>query len=163
MEAMFFLAEAYGTGRLCFCDKERVRDYFQMAKDVWAGKLAEEYKAWLDKAVQNSGLETIGRLGHEYIDGNFAESAKKNHSIKLDKEIKWLNKAIEAGDGWAFFIKENICFYGYGRWGKRENEAYNNYQKAAKSKDSIYALEYGEWCLRNGDLHEKVTIALGEV
>ena len=47
------------------------------------------YKAWLAKAVQDSGLEMIGRLGRE--------------------------------------------------------------MKAAKSKNSIYALEYGELCFRNGD------------
>ena len=162
VEAMFFLGEAYEIGRLCVRDKEKVWAYFQMAKDTWAGDLAKKYKAWLDKDVQDSGLEMIGRLGQEYIDGIFAETAKKNRHEKLKKEIKWLNEAIEAGDGWAAFTKGNICYYGYGRWSARKQEAYNNYQKAAKSKDAIYALEYGELCFRNGDLYKEVVYALVE-
>ena len=156
VEAMFFLAEAYEIGRLCVHDKEKVREFFKMAKRTWAGDLAEKYKAWLDKTVQDSGLEMIGHLGREYIEGTFAENAKKNHDVKLKKEIRWLNEAIEAGDGWAAFTKGNICYYGYGRWGERKQEAYNSYMKAAKSKDSIYALEYGELCFRNGDLKKEV-------
>ena len=160
VRAMFFLRKANEMGCLCVRDGEKVRDYAQMAKDVWAGDLAEEYKTWLDKAVQDSGLEWIGRLGREYIEGTFAEAAKKNNSIKLKKELKWLDKAIEAGDGWAAFTKGNICYYGYGRWGEKKKEAYINYQKAAESKESIYALEYGEFCFRNGDLQAKVVNAL---
>ena len=163
VEAMFFLAEAYEVGRLCVRDREKVREYFQMARHTWAGELAEKYKAWLDKTVQDSGLEMIGRLGREYIEGAFAEMAKKNHDVKLKKEIRWLNEAIEAGDGWAAFTKGNICYYGYGRWGERKQEAYNSYRKAAKSKDSIYALEYGELCFRNGDLKKEVANALVKV
>ena len=159
VEAMFFLGKAYETGRLCVQDKQKVQAYVQMAKDRWAGELAEKYKAWLDKAVQDSGLEMLGELGREYIDGTFAEAAKKNNSTKLKKELKWLNKAIEAGDGWAAFTKGNICYYGYGRWGEKKKEAYINYQKAAKSKESIYALEYGELCFRNGDLKADVANA----
>jgi hypothetical protein len=134
-----------------------------MARHTWAGELAEKYKAWLDKTVQDSGLEMIGRLGREYIEGAFAEMAKKNHDVKLKKEIRWLNEAIEAGDGWAAFTKGNICYYGYGRWGERKQEAYNSYMKAAKSKDSIYALEYGELCFRKGDLKKDVANALVKV
>ena len=104
-------------------------------------------------------MEMLGQLGREYIDGTFAEAAKKNNSIKLKKELKWLNKAIEAGDGWAAFTKGNICYYGYGRWGEKKKEAYINYQKAAKSKESIYALEYGELCFGNGDLKADVANA----
>ena len=163
VEAMFFLAEAYEVGRLCVRDRETVREYFQMARHTWAGELAEKYKAWLDKTVQDSGLEMIGHLGREYIEGAFAEMAKKNHDVKLKKEIRWLNEAIEAGDGWAAFTKGNICYYGYGRWGERKQEAYNSYRKAAKSKDSIYALEYGELCFRNGDLKKDVANALVKV
>lgn len=160
VEAMFFLAEAYEVGRLCVRDREKVRTYFQMAKRAWAGALAEKYKAWLDKAVQNSGLEMIGNLGRAYIEGTFAEAAKKNHDVKLKREIKWLNKAIEADDGWAAFTKGNICYYGYGRWGERKQEAYNCYMKAAKSKESIYALEYGELRFKNGDLKTDVANTL---
>ena len=156
VEAMFFLAEAYETGRLCDRDREKVRAYLQMAKETLAGDLTKKYKVWLDKAVQDSGLEMLGQLGREYIDGTFAVSAKKNKDVKLKKVIRWLNQAIESGDGWAAFTKGNICYYGYGRWGERRQEAYNNYKKAAKSKESIYALEYGEMCLRNGDLRKEV-------
>ena len=162
IEAMFFLAEAYETGRLCERDREKVRAYLKMAKEALVGELTQKYKAWLDKAVQDSGLEMIGRLGCEYIEGTFAESAKKNKDVKLKKEIKWLNHAIESGDGWAAFTKGNICYYGYGRWGERRQEAYNNYRKAAESKDSIYALEYGEMCLKNGDLKEEVVKVLAQ-
>ena len=76
-----------------------------------------------------------------YIEGTFADTAKKNHDVKLKKEIRWLNEVIEDGDGWAAFTKGNICYYGYGRWCERKQEAYNSYMKAAKSNDSIYALE----------------------
>lgn len=162
VEAMFFLGKAYEIGRLCVGDREKVCAYFKMAKDRWAGDLAEEYKTWLDKAVQDSGLGMLGRLGCEYIEGTFADSAKENNDVKLKKEIRWLNEAIESGDGWAAFTKGNICYYGYGRWGERRQEAYNNYKKAANSKASIYALEYGEMCLRNGDLKEEVVEALVE-
>ncbi|WP_026759958.1 sel1 repeat family protein [Selenomonas ruminantium] len=162
IEAMFFLAKAYETGRLCERDMEKVRAYLKMAKEAFAGDLVKKYKVWLDKAVQDSGLEMIGRLGREYIEGTFAESAKKNKDVKLKKEIKWLNQAIESGDGWAAFTKGNICYYGYGRWGERRQEAYNNYLKAAKSKESIYALEYGELCLKNGALKEEVVKVLAQ-
>ena len=162
VEAMFFLAKAYETGRLCDRDREKVRAYLQMAKETLAGDLTKKYKVWLDKAVQDSGLEMLGQLGREYIDGTFAVSAKKNKDVKLKKEIRWLNQAIESGDGWAAFTKGNICYYGYGHWGERRQEAYNNYKKAANSKESIYALEYGEMCLRNGDLKEEVVDTLVE-
>jgi TPR repeat protein len=134
-----------------------------MAKETLAGDLTKKYKVWLDKAVQDSGLEMLGQLGREYIDGTFAVSAKKNKDVKLKKVIRWLNQAIESGDGWAAFTKGNICYYGYGRWGERRQEAYNNYKKAANSKESIYALEYGEMCLRNGDLRKEVVDTLVEV
>ena len=163
VEAMFFLAEAYETGRLCDRDREKVRVYLQMAKETLAGDLTKKYKVWLDKAVRDSGLEMLGKLGREYIDGTFAVSAKKNKDVKLKKVIRWLNQAIESGDGWAAFTKGNICYYGYGRWGERRQEAYNNYKKAAKSKESIYALEYGEMCLRNGDLRKEVVDTLVEL
>ena len=163
VEAMFFLGEVYEIGRICAHDKEKVQAYFQMAKDKWSGELAKKYKVWLDRAVRDSGLEMLGQLGREYIDGTFAEAAKKNNSIKLKKELKWLNKAIEAGDGWAAFTKGNIYHYGYGRWGKKNKEAYISYQKAAKSSESIYALEYGEMCLKNGDLKKEVVDALAKV
>lgn len=163
VEAMFFLAEAYEVGRLCDRDREKVRAYLQMAKETLAGDLTKKYKVWLDKAVQDSGLEMLGQLGREYIDGTFAVSAQKNKNIKLKREIRWLNQAIESGDGWAAFTKANICYYGYGHWGERRQEAYNNYKKAANSKESIYALEYGEMCLRNGDLRKEVVDTLVEV
>ncbi|BAL83070.1 hypothetical protein SELR_13620 [Selenomonas ruminantium subsp. lactilytica TAM6421] len=143
--AMFFLGKAYEEGRICVKDKEKSLAYYQQAKDTWAGYLSRRYEKWLDKAVQDSGLEMIGRIGREYIAGNFAQTAKKNRDSKLKKEVKWLTKAIDDGDGWAAFTKGNICFYGYGRWGTRKKEAYNNYLKAAKSKDSIYAMELGEF------------------
>ena len=160
VESMLFLGEAYKTGRYCVRDEEKMRAYFQMAKDIWAGELAEKYRAWLDKAVQDSGLEMLRQLGREYIDGTFPKAAKKNNRIKLKREIKWLNKAIEFGDGWAAFTKGNICYYGYGRWGEKKQEAYKNYQKAAKSKESIYALEYGELCIKNGDFRAEIPSVL---
>ena len=52
-----------------------------------------------------------------------------------------MNKAIKEGDGWAAFTKGNICYYGYGHWKERKKEAYNNYIKASKSKESIWPLE----------------------
>lgn len=73
-----------------------VRAYLQMAKETLAGDLTKKYKVWLDKAVQDSGLEMLGQLGREYIDGTFAVSAKKNKDVKLKKEIRWLNQAIVA-------------------------------------------------------------------
>lgn len=144
--AMFFLGKAYEEGRICVQDKEKSLAYYQQAKDTWSGDLSRRYEKWLDKAVQDSGLEMIGRIGREYIAGNFAQAAKKNRDSKLKKEIKWLTKAVDDGDGWAAFTKGNICFYGYGRWGIRRKEAYNNYLKAAQSKASIYAMEFGEMC-----------------
>lgn len=83
-----------------------------MAKHTWAGILAEKYKAWLEKAVQDSGLEMIGRLGREYIEGTFADTAKKNHDVKLKKEIRWLNEVIEDGDGWAAFTITTVTGVG---------------------------------------------------
>lgn len=160
VEAMFFLGKAYEEGRLCVKDEEKSLSYYQKAKDTWAGDLSRQYEKWLDKAVQDSGLEMIGRMGREYIAGTFAEEGKKNRDCKLKKEIKWLNKAIEAGDGWAAFTKANICYYGYGRWKQRKQEAYNNYLKAAKSKDSIYALELGKMCLENGNTHTEVLLKI---
>ena len=140
--AMLFLGKAYEKGELGrLQDCEKARSYYQMAKDAWAGDLSNRYMAWLEQAVKDSGLESIGRLGRDYIVGSFAEAAKSNQDAKLKHEIKWLNKAIKAGDGWAAFTKGNICFYGYGRWKERKREAYNNYIKANESKDSIYALE----------------------
>lgn len=158
VEAMFFLVKAYEEGRLCVKDTAKSLSYYKKAKDTWAGDLSRQYGKWLDKAVQDSGLEMIGSMGGEYIAGVFAEEGKKNQDCKLKKEIKWLNKAIEAGDGWAAFTKANICYYGYGRWKKRKQEAYNNYLKAAQSKDSIYALELGEMCLGNGTTHTEVVL-----
>lgn len=143
--AMFYLGKIYEKGKMRrLQDEEKARSYYQLAKETWAGDLANRYTAWLEKTVQDSGLEGIRRLGREYINGTFVEAAKKNTSAKLKHEIKWLNKAINAGDGWAAFTKGNICYYGYGHWGFRKGEAYNNYIKASESKDSIYALELEE-------------------
>ena len=161
--AMFFLGKAYEEGRFCVKDVQKSLSYYQKAKDKWAGDLSRRYEEWLDKAVQDSGLEVIRRMGREYVAGTFAEEGAKNRDCKLKKEIKWLNKAIEAGDGWAAFTKANICYYGYGRWKKRKQEAYNNYIKAAQSKDSIYALEYGEMCLKNGNTHTEVLLRVVDV
>ena len=44
VEAMFFLAEAYETGRLCDRDSEKVSAYLQMAKETLAGDLTKKYK-----------------------------------------------------------------------------------------------------------------------
>lgn len=156
--AMFFLGKAYEEGRFCVKDVQKSLSYYQKAKDTWAGDLSRRYEEWLDKAVQDSGHDMIGRMGREYIAGTFAEEGAKNRDCKLKKETKWLNKAIEAGDGWAAFTKANICYYGYGRWKKRKQEAYNNYLKAAQSKNSIYALELGEMCLGNGATHTEVVL-----
>ena len=161
--AMFFLEKAYEEGRLCVKNVQKSLSYHQKAKDTWTGDLFQQYEKWLDRAVQDSGLEMIGRMGREYIAGTFAEEGKKNRDCKLKKEIKWLNKAIEEGDGWAAFSKANICYYGYGHWKKRKQEAYNNYLKAVKSKDSIYALEFGEMCLDNGITHTEILRKIAEV
>ena len=143
--AMLFLGKVYEKGKKGRRqDDERARLYYQMAKDTWATDLSKRYMAWLEQAVKDSGLESIGRLGCEYIAGSFAETAKKNSDAKLKHEIRWLNKAIKEGDGWAAFTKGNICYYGYGRWTERKKEAYNNYIKASKSKESIYPLELEE-------------------
>lgn len=145
VHAMLFLGKAYEKGKLWRRqDDERARLYYQMAKDAWAGDLSKRYMAWLEQAVKDSGLDSIGRLGREYIAGSFAEAARKNSNAKLKREIKWLNKAIEAGDGWAAFTKGNICYYGYGRWKERKKEAYKDYIKASESKESIYPLELEE-------------------
>ena len=119
--AMLFLGKAYEKGKLGrLVDHEKARSYYQMAKETWEGDLSKRYMDWLEQAVKDSGLERIGRLGREYIAGSFAEAARKNPNAKLKHEIKWLNKAIKAGDGWAAFTKGNICFYGYGRWKERK-------------------------------------------
>ena len=130
VEAMLFLAKAYKASK-----------YYRQAKKAWSGKMLERYSDWLDKAVQESGLARIGRLGREYIAGNFAEAAKHSGDYKLKRELKWLTEAMEAGDGWAAFTKGNICYYGYGRRGERKKEAYDCYCKAFQSKDAVYALE----------------------
>lgn len=154
--AMFFLSKLYEEERFYAHDKEKARAYYQKAKDTWTGSLYKKYEVWLAKAVQTSGLELIGRIGQAYIIGNFAQAAKEDHDRKLKKEIKWLTEAIEDGDGWAAFTKGNICYYGYGRWKQRKKEAYNNYLIAAQSKDSIYALELGEWQLQDGTITREV-------
>ena len=142
VSAMLFLGKAYEKGKLGrLQDNEKACSYYQMAMDAWAGDLSKRYTVWLEQAVKNSGLEKIGQLGREYIEGSFAEAARKNPNAKLKNEIKWLNKAIKEGDGWAAFTKGNICYYGYGRWKERKKEAYNNYIKASKSKESIWPLE----------------------
>mgnify|MGYP002627279970 CR=1 FL=1 len=160
---MFFLGKLYEEERFYAHDKEKARAYYQKAKDTWTGILYKKYEAWLTKAVQDSGLELIGNIGRAYMSGDFGQASKKDHDRKLKKEIKWLTEAVEAGDGWAAFTKGNICYYGYGRWKQRKKEAYNNYLRAAQSKDSIYALELGECQLRDGTITREVCQALSDL
>lgn len=161
--AMFFLGKLYEEERFYAHDKEKARAYYKKAKDTWTGILYKKYEAWLTKAVQDSGLELIGNIGRAYMSGDFGQASKKDHDRKLKKEIKWLTEAVEAGDGWAAFTKGNICYYGYGRWKQRKKEAYNNYLRAAQSKDSIYALELGECQLQDGTITREVCQALSDL
>ncbi|SEH42456.1 HPr family phosphocarrier protein [Selenomonas sp. KH1T6] len=128
-------------GKWCKPDKGKARLYYQRLKDAWDNVWAKRYESWLDKAVQDSGLERLGNLGREYIDGTFAENAQKASDAKFQREVAWLNKAIKAGDGWAAFTKGNLCYYGYGWWKNRRKDAYNYYIKAAISQNAIRALE----------------------
>ena len=128
-------------GKWCKPDKEKARLYYQNLNEAWDNIWLKRYESWLDKAVHDSDLERLGNLGREYIDGTFAENARKVSDGKFQREVAWLNKAIKAGDGWAAFTKGNLCYYGYGWWKKRRKDAYNYYIKASISPDAIRALE----------------------
>ncbi len=139
VKTIIYLGKLYEKGaKWCKQDKEKARQYYKQIKDAWDNILAKRYEEWLDKAVRDSGFERIGMFGREYIDGTFRENAQKHPDAKYQREVRWLNEAMKAGDGWAAFTKGNICYYGYGRWKNRKKEAYNYYIKA---KDSIYAWE----------------------
>ena len=147
VKAMVFLGKVYEKGTLCSAkDEEKARAYMKKARKVYADDLNKRYTLWLDRIVQRSGMELIGRIGREYMAGILAEEGKKNREIKLRKEMRWLRSATKTGDGWAAFTLGHIYYYGYGQCRARMREAYDNYSLAESSKDAIYALEMGNLC-----------------
>lgn len=163
VKAMFFLGKIYEDKEFGVQNQEKANAYYQLAKDTWKERYYKRYEEWLNKAVQSSGLELIGRMGRAYIDGNFVQAGKKDHDKKLKKEYKWLTTAIEAGDGWAAFTLGNIYYYGYGRCKQREKAAYNKYILAAHAEESIYALELREYQLKNGTIVKEIIKELSEM
>ena len=147
VEAMVFLGKVYEKGTLYSKkDEEKARFYMKQAREAYADDLNKRYTLWLDRTVQRSGMEIIGRIGREYIAGTLGEEGKKNIDLKLKREMRWLRSATKTGDGWAAFTLGHIYYYGYGHCRGRMREAYDNYSLAASSKDSIYALEFGDLC-----------------
>ena len=147
VKAMVFLGKVYGKGTLCSAkDEEKALSYMKQAKEAYADDLNKRYTLWLDRTVQRSGMELIGRIGREYMAGTLEEESKKNRDLKLRKEMRWLRSTTKTGDGWAAFTLGHICYYGYGHWRGHIREAYDNYSLAASSKDAIYALEMGDLC-----------------
>ena len=163
VKAMFFLGKIYEDEEFGVQNQEKANAYYQLAKDTWKKRYYKQYEAWLAKAVQDSGLELIGRMGRAYIEGNFVRAGKKDHDKKLKKECKWLAKAIQSGDGWAAFTMGNIYYYGYGRCKQREKAAYNKYLQAVQAKEPIYALELRECQLKNGTIVREIIKELSEV
>ena len=147
VKAMVFLGKVYEKGTLCSAkDEEKARSYMKKAREVYTDDLNKRYTLWLDRIVQRSGMELIGRIGREYMAGTLAEEGKKNRDLKLRKEMRWLRSATKTGDGWAAFTLGHIYYYGYGQCRARMREAYDNYSLAESSKDAIYALEMGNLC-----------------
>jgi len=163
VKAMFFLGKIYEDEEFGVQNQEKANAYYQLAKDTWKKRYFKQYEAWLAKAVQDSGLELIGRMGRAYIEGNFVRAGKKDHDKKLKKECKWLAKAIQSVDGWAAFTMGNIYYYGYGRCKQREKAAYNKYLQAVQAKEPIYALELRECQLKNGTIVREIIKELSEV
>lgn len=156
VKAMFFLGKIYEDAEFGVQDQEKANAYYQMAKETWKEGHDKRYAEWLDKAVQDSGLELIGRMGRAYIEGNFIQAGKTDHDKKLKKECKWLTSAIESGDGWAAFTMGNMYYYGYGRCKQKKKEAYNRYLQAVHAKEPIYALELREYQLGNGTIVREI-------
>ena len=147
VKALVFLAKIYEKGTFCSAkDEEKALYYMKRAREAYADDLNKRYTLWLDRTVQRSGMEMIGRIGREYMAGILEEEGKKNKDIKLRKEMRWLRSATKTGDGWAAFTLGHICYYGYGRWRGHMKDARDNYSLAASSKESIYALEWGDLC-----------------
>lgn len=147
VRAMVFLGKVYEKGTLCSAkDEEKALSYMKQAREVYADDLSKRYTLWLDKTVQRSKMEMIGRIGKEYMMGILEKEGRINKDIKLRKEMRWLRRAAKAGDGWAAFTLGHICYYGYGRWRGHKSDAYNYYSLAASSKESVYALEMGNLC-----------------
>lgn len=147
VRAMVLLGKMYEKGTFYSVkDEEKALSYMKQAREVYADDLSKRYTLWLDKTVQRSKMEMIGRIGKEYMMGTLEEEGKKNKDLKLKKEMRWLRSAIKAGDGWAAFTLGHICYYGYGRWRGHMRDAYDNYTLASSSKESVYALEMGELC-----------------
>ena len=147
VKALAFLGKIYEKGTFCSAkDEEKALYYMKRAREAYADDLNKRYTLWLDRTVQRSGMEMIGRIGREYMAGILEEEGKKNKDIKLRKEMRWLRSATKTGDGWAAFTLGHICYYGYGRWRGHMKDARDNYSLAASSKESIYALEWGDLC-----------------
>ena len=147
VKAMVFLGKVYEKGTLCSeKDEEKALCYMKQARAAYADDLNKRYTPWLDRIVQRSGMELIGRIGREYMAGTLREEGRKNKDLKLRKEMRWLRSATKTGDGWAAFTLGHIYYYGYGHCRGRMREAYDNYSLAELSKDSIYALEMGNLC-----------------
>lgn len=147
VKAMVFLGKLYEKGTLCSAkDEEKAQSYMKQAREAYADDLNKRYTLWLDRIVQRSGVEMIGRIGREYMAGTLAEEGKKNRDLKIKKEMRWLRSATKTGDGWAAFTLGHIYYYGYGQCRARMREAYDNYSLAESSKDAIYALEMGNLC-----------------
>ncbi|WP_303839788.1 HPr family phosphocarrier protein [Selenomonas ruminantium] len=147
VKAMVFLGKVYEKGTLCSAkDEEKGRSYLKKAREAYTDDLNKRYTLWLDRIVQRSGMELIGRIGREYMAGTLIEEGKKNRELKLRKEMRWLRSATKTGDGWAAFTLGHIYYYGYGQCRGRMREAYDNYSLAESSKDAIYALEMGNLC-----------------
>jgi len=163
VKAMFFLGKIYEDEEFGVQNKEKANAYYQMAKDTWKEKHSKRYEEWLDKAVQDSGLELLREMGRAYIAGSFVQAGKKDYDKKLKKEIRWLTDAITVDDGWAAFTLGNIHYYGYGRCKQRKKAAYNKYLQAAQTKESIYALELGECQLQDGTISREICQALSDM
>ena len=147
VKAMVFLGKVYEKGTLCSAkDEEKGRSYLKKAREAYTDDLNKRYTLWLDRIVQRSGMELIGRIGREYMAGTLIEEGKKNRELKLRKEMRWLRSATKTGDGWAAFTLGHIYYYGYGQCRGRMREAYDNYSLAESSKDAIYTLEMGNLC-----------------
>ena len=163
VKAMFFLGKIYEDEEFGVQNKEKANAYYQMAKDTWKEKHSKRYEEWLDKAVQDSGLELLREMGRAYIAGSFVQAGKKDYDKKLKKEIRWLTDAITVDDGWAAFTLGNIHYYGYGRCKPRKKAAYNKYLQAAQTKESIYGLELGECQLQDGTISREICQALSDM
>lgn len=163
VKTMFSLGKIYEEEEFGVQNKEKANAYYQMAKNTWKERYSKRYEEWLDKVAQDSGLESIREMGRAYIAGNFVQAGKRDYDKKLKKEIRWLTKAITAGDGWAAFTLGNIHYYGYGRCKQRRKAAYNKYLQAAQAKETIYALELGECQLQDETIAREVCQALSDM